>query len=594
MSHEVLVVGVLLVALVLFVWGRWRYDLVAVAALLALTLSGAVPAADAFLGFGHAAVVSVAAVLVISRGLQNSGVVDMIARGVARVGKRPTAQVAALTGLVIVCSAFMNNVGALALLLPVAIRMARDAGHPPSILLMPLAFGSLLGGMMTLIGTPANIIIATFRGANGQAPFGMFDYAPVGVGVALAGWVFLTLGWRLIPRRQGPGSPEERFKIAEYMTELRVPEGCKLIGEPARAVVEAVDGDCVLAGIVRGKRRLSAPSGFELLREGDVLLVEAEAEKLKELAEQAGLELVGDYEFKPEDLREGDVGLHEAVVMPEARVVGRTVRNSGAGWRHGVNILAVAREGGRLKQRLSGITLRAGDVLLLQAREEALAEALRAMGCLPLAERGVRLGQPRRIVLCLGVFAAARAAAALHLAPVPVALVTAAAVLILLRIVTLDEAYGSIDWSVIVLLAAMIPVGQALETSGATARLANAVAGLGPLLGPAALLTLLVVVTMVLSDIVNNAAAAVLMAPVAFGVARGLEVSPDPLLMGVAVAASCAFLTPIGHQSNTLVLGPGGYRFGDYWRLGLPLQLIVLAVTIPLILVFWPLTPTAA
>ena len=368
------------------------------------------------------------------------------------------------------------------------------------------------------------------------------------------------------------------------MTELRVPEGCKLIGEPARAVVEAVDGDCVLAGIVRGKRRLSAPSGFELLREGDVLLVEAEAEKLKELAEQAGLELVGDYEFKPEDLREGDVGLHEAVVMPEARVAGRTVRNSGAGWRHGVNILAVAREGGRLKQRLSGITLRAGDVLLLQAREEALAEALRAMGCLPLAERGVRLGQPRRIVLCLGVFAAALAAAALHLAPVPVALVTAAAVLILLRIVTLDEAYGSIDWSVIVLLAAMIPVGQALETSGATARLANAVAGLGPLLGPAALLTLLVVVTMVLSDIVNNAAAAVLMAPVAFGVARGLEVSPDPLLMGVAVAASCAFLTPIGHQSNTLVLGPGGYRFGDYWRLGLPLQLIVLAVTIPLIL----------
>ncbi len=585
-----IVFGVLLGTLGLFVWGRWRYDLVALLALLAATAAGVVPPGEAFTGFAHPAVITVAAVLVISRGLANSGIVDALVGVLARVGQRVTVQLLALTSLVAVLSAFMNNVGALALLLPVGMRMARSAGRPPSALLMPLAFGSLLGGLMTLIGTPPNIIVASFRAESAGAPFGMFDFTAVGAGIALVGVLFVALlGWRLVPKRKGPVSREELFEIRDYLTEVRLPDEGEAVGKTLRELEQAVDGDFAVVGLVRGEERRPAPSSYERLAGGDVLLVVADSDTLTNLVDEVGLEMVGDVELGEEDLRSDEVSVTEAVVMPEGLMVSRSVAQLRLRRRYGVNLLAIARRGARLQQRLAEVRFRPGDVLLLQGKEDLLQEALERLGCLPLAERGLTLGQPRRMVLAGGLFAAALGVAAAGLLPVPVAFMAAAALMVLAGLIPLREVYASVDWPVIVLLAAMIPIGYALESTGGAGLVADGLLRVGARVPAFASLGLVFLGTMFLSDVVNNAAAAVLMAPIAARVALGLGVAVDPFLMAVAVSASCAFLTPIGHQSNTLVMVPGGYRFGDYWRMGLPLEIIIMAVGLPLIMVVWPL-----
>ncbi len=590
-SDQALVVTVLVATLGLFVWGRWRYDAVALLALLALVLVGIVPGEKAFAGFGHPAVVTVAAVLVVSRGLQNSGVVDVLARWLARAGSRPTAQVAASTGLVAALSAFMNNIGALALLMPVTIRVARGAGNRPSVLLMPLAFGSLLGGLVTLIGTPPNIVIATFRMETGAEPFGMFDFAPVGLGVMVAGVSFIALlGWRLIPHRDERPTDEALFEIENYLTEVRVPAGSQMVGRMVRDVGEAIEAEVVIVALVRGEERHPAPSSYERLRAGDVLLVEVDTEALQALVDQAGLESVGSVELPEEALGSDEIELAEAVVMPGSRVVGRTARELDLRRRHGLNLLAVARQGSQLLARLGSNPLRAGDVLLLQGPAGAMRDRLAFLGCLPLAERGLSFGRPPRVLLAVLIFGGALiVAAAFRLLPIQVAITGAALVMGLAGLVSMREAYDAIDWPVIVLLGAMIPVGQALDDTGGAQRMADALIHFGGDLPSWAILAVVLVVAMFLSDVVNNAAAAVLMAPIAISVAAGLDASADPFLMAVAVGSSAAFLTPIGHQSNILVMGPGGYRFSDYWRMGLPLEVIVAAVAVPLILLVWPL-----
>jgi di/tricarboxylate transporter len=554
-----------------------------------VVLTGVVPADKAFAGFGHAAVVAVAGVLVVSRGLRNSGAVDTIASLLGWVDHRPTLQVAALTSLVAFCSAFMNNVGALALLMPVAIQIARRGGHSPSLVLMPLAFGSLLGGMTTLIGTPPNIIIATVRAQAVGEPFRMFDFTPVGAGVAVAGVLFLSLaGWRLTPKRQGQASREELFHINEYTSEVRVPEGSKLVDNPLREVEAAVEGDVIVAGLIRNERRMPAPSMFEVVRPGDVLVIEANPKELKAVMDAGGLELVGS-EPGEKALGSEKVSLAEAVVLPSSIIEGQTPRSLDLRWRYGVNLLAVARQGSRVRDRLGDVRFTAGDVVLLQGDTERLRATMTTLGCLPLAQRDLQLGKPRRVLLAVGIFTAALAAAGLGLLPVQVAFVTAAALMVLARLLSVREVYDSIDWPVIILLGAMLPVGQALETTGGARLIADQILRAAGHIPPWATLALLLVGTMFLSDLVNNAAAAVLMAPIAIHVAQGVAASPDPFLMAVAIGASCAFLTPIGHQSNTLVMGPGGYRFGDYWRMGLLLEAIIAAVSIPLLLWFWPL-----
>ncbi|WP_449286137.1 SLC13 family permease [Marinobacter sp. PE14] len=601
-ASQAIVFSILGIALVLFVWNRIRFDLVALLALLAVSIAGIVPVDQLFDGFGHPAVVTVAAVLVISQGLVNGGVVDRLARLLGKVGHRPTLQVLMLTSVVALCSGFINNVGALALLMPVAIWMSREAGRSPSLLLMPLAFGSLLGGTMTLIGTPPNIIIASYRETGS---FGMFDFAPVGLAITLAGIGFITLvGWRLTPRRGKPDDGGKLFSVGDYVTELRVPEDSSHVGATLHGLLTRADAekDVVVLALIRDDKRSLAPSTFSVLRGDDLLLVEADTDALQDFLDSTGLELAnveeasseasGQDETEPEQpgeksLSEGDVRLIEAVITPESGLIGKTANRLNLREQNGLNIVAIARQGQRLQRRLGDIRFQAGDILLVQGEEETLRVTLQGLGCLPLAERGLRFGRERNSLLAGGLFIAAIALIVVGWLSPPVALVACAVVMVLSNVLSNQEAYRAIDWPVIVLLAAMIPVGQALETTGGAELIASWMLMVGSGGDAWVVVTIILTGTMLLSNVVNNAAAAILVAPIALSLSAQLGIAADAMLMAVAVGASCAFLTPVGHQSNALVMEPGGYRFGDYWRLGLPLSLLVALVAVPVILAVW-------
>ena len=587
MAEQVIIFLILFVTLALFIWGRYRYDIVALLALLAVALTGLLPAASVFSGFGHPAVITVAAVLIVSRALTNAGIADVMGRWVMSTGNRQFVHLAILFGFVTFASAFMNNVGALALLMPVAVRVARQSNYSPSRLLMPLAFGSLLGGMTTLIGTPPNIIVSTFRAEALGASYNFFDFTLVGMGIALTcGAVIILLARHLLPDRAGQSAAEDLFHIEEYLMEVRLPASSNLVGRPLSAV-SATGIDVLVAGLVRNKQREAAPSPLETLEAGDVLLVEMNSANLQQFLEATGAELEANPHLGKELLSSENVSLQEVVVGANSPLVGTTARDLNMRWRFGINLLAVAREGERLSQRLGNVVFRHGDILLLQIKGRSVTDTLREMGVLPLAYRALRLGMPRRLVTTGLIFAAAIAATALQLVPVEVAFMTAAVLMVMTGMLSLREAYDAVEWPIIVLLGAMIPVGIALEATGGAASIANLIVSLGDHFPVWATLGLLLVITMTLSDIVNNAATAVLMAPIAVGVAQGIGGPVDAFLMAVAIGSSCAFLTPIGHQSNTLVMGPGGYHFGDYWKLGLPVQILLLLVAVPLLLWVW-------
>jgi len=618
-SDQLTVFAVLAATLGLFVWNRWRYDIVALGALLVVTLAGIVPPEKAFMGLGHPAVITVAAVLVLSRGLLNGGVVDSMARHLTKVGDRPWVQVLTLTGIVALCSGFMNNVGALALFMPVAVWMSRQSGRSPSFLLMPLAFGSLLGGTLTLIGTPPNIIIAGYRRQVGEVPFGMFDFLPVGLAISISGVLLIALLWRLTPRRENPSGDQELFEISAYLTELQVPAGNKYADRTLHDLIVAggEEADVMVIALVRAGQHKRMPSTYEVLHEDDILLVEADSDSLKAFLDVTHLALAAEADSKAEAEqseqseqaenaaddesgkepdasksrkdRHGERALAEAIVTAGSSLVGTTATGLALRERHGVNVLAVARQGQRLQQRLGKIRFAAGDILLLQAREDQLQATLSELGCLPLASRGLRITAPRQALLAISIFAVALGLIALGIVPAAIALVGAAMAMILTGLVPTGDIYKSIDMSIIVLIAAMLPIGEALESTGGSRLIADALLEVGQAAPPAATIAILMAGVMLLTNVVNNAAAAVLAAPVAISLAQGMNASADPLLMAVAIGSSCAFLTPIGHQSNTLVMAPGGYHFGDYWRLGLPLSILVVLVAVPVILWVWPL-----
>jgi len=580
--------------LILFIWGRWRYDLIAFTALLAAVVIGLVEPMQAFAGFGHPAVVTVAAVLIISRALSNSGLIDLLAKGLDPAAERGQSQHIGFIGTVAaLLSAFINNVGALALLMPVALKSAAKSGRTPGFILMPLAFASILGGTITLIGTPPNIIIANYRASTGGEAFSMFDFTPVGAVVALAGLLFIAfLGWRLIPAaRRAKQADDSLFEIEAYVTELRVPEDSPLLGKGRRQIEREFEKhEVALVGLIREHQHIHSATWRGRLSSADILVLEAAPEGIDKLVSTYGLEMVGSGAEVSDDLKFDEVALVEAVVSPAGMIENRTASGIRLRGRFGVNLLAVSRQGRPIKTRLHTMRLRAGDVLLLQGPVDQMPTILGDIGCLPLAERGLRIGRPERAWLSLAVFVAAIICMSLGLIAAPIALGLAAMAMLFLNVASLREAYDSINWPVIILLGAMIPIGGALESSGATDLITASILSVGDGLSPIVVMTILLIVTMTLSDIVNNAATAVIMAPIAYGLAERLQVNADAFLMAVAIGASCAFLTPIGHQNNTLVLGPGGYRFGDYWRMGLPLEILVTAVSIPMILWIWPLT----
>ena len=635
---QILVLTILLATVGMFLWGRWRHDMVAVMALLACVLAGLLEPAAAFAGFGHPAVITVACVLVLSRALQTSGAVDALSRRLLPSGAGLAASLAALVAMGALLSGFMNNVGAMALLMPVAMQLAARLELPPGRVLMPLAFGTILGGMTTLIGTPPNLIVSGFRAQQGAGAFGMFDFAPIGLAVALAGGLFIVLlGWRLVPAREKAST--EGFETGAYVTEVRVGRESKAAGMFLREIEARLDdAGAQVIGLVRNEVRMTAPQSGRKVHAGDILVIEADVEALPEVLSGLGLELEEagssnedeqagsaaatadaegdearavqpasakkgkkqadgrDEEAPPEAARDSDkpspdneIVLMELVVRPEASLINRSARDLALRTRYGLNLLAVSREGTRAKARLRTLKLKAGDLLLMQGPVEALNEFAADHGCVPLAERELWIPDRRKAWTAGVIMAAAVAAAALGLLPAAIAFALGVLASMALRTVALRSVYESIDWPVIVLLAALIPVAGAMEASGAASLVArvlledvargNAVVALATLL----------IVTMFLSDVMNNAATAAVMCPIAIGTANALGASADPFLMAVAIGASCAFLTPIGHQNNTLILGPGGLRFGDYWRLGLPLEVLVAAVAIPMLLLVWPL-----
>jgi len=576
----------------LLLWGKYRYDLVAFAALMAAVVLGVVDAKHAFDGFGHPATLVVALVLVVSAGLVRSGAVFLITRTLVDASRSLGAHIALMGAIGGVLSAFMNNVAALALLMPVDIQTARKAGRAPGLSLMPLSFATILGGMVTLIGTPPNIIIASIRGDALGEPFRMFDFAPVGGVTAIAGLVFVALiGWRLIPQPEvAQNGSDPMGDHGQYIAELTIPEGSKLIGKRVKELDdEAAKNDVAILGIVRdGKRRYGTQRNTEL-KPQDALVLEARPEALDEF--RAALSLDFAESSRQEKLTAEGAGLSKIeVVVPEtARITGKTAQAIGLNWRQRSVLMGISRGGKRISKQVRKTVVHPGDILLLLVPAGAEADVTEWLGCLPLAERGLAVTQDRKVWWAIGMFTAAVLAASIGLVYLPVALGLVVVGYVLTRIVPLSELYNHIEWPVVVLLGSMIPLGAALETSGGTELIAGGLVNLTQGLPAWAVLTVLMIVTMTLSDVLNNTATTIVAAPVGIQMAQALDKNPDPFLMAVAVAASCAFLTPIGHKNNTLILGPGAYRFGDYWRMGLPLEVLVVAVSIPAILVFWPL-----
>lgn len=615
-ADQWLIIGILLATAALFFWSRWRHDLVAIGALLSCIITGLVPFSDAFAGFGHPAVITVACILILSAALQNSGAVDWMTRKLLPVKSGPVLSITALICLAAILSGFMNNVGALAILIPVALQIAARLEMPPGQILMPLAFGSILGGMTTLIGTPPNLIVSGIRAETTELGyFSMFDFTPVGMAVAAFGILFISvLGWRLVPARKQ--TSYESFDISAYLTEARVTQDSKAAGMRLYEIDSVLDAiDAQVVGLVRNDVQVTPASLNRKVYADDILIIEAEAEPLAKALSSLGLVLeqakTGDdkaadnnkmdkeqpaVDHKAELERESknqpssaEIILAEYVVLPASLLVDRSAKAIQLRTRYGVNLLALSRKGRRSMARLRAIHFKAGDVLLLQGPPDAIAEFAENTDCVPVAERTLRIPDKRKALSGGLIMVLSITAIVFGLLPPAIAFMCGVLAVTVLQIIPLRSVYQVIDWPVIVLLAALIPVAGAMQDTGAADLIAYAL--LENLAQGHAIIALglILIVTMTLSDLMNNAATAAVMCPIALGTADHLSVNPDAFLMAVAVGASCAFLTPVGHQNSTLILGPGGFRFSDYWRLGLPLEILVVVVSIPMLIWVWPL-----
>ncbi len=584
-------IAIIAAMLVLFMTDRLRYDLVAALALLAAVSTGVVPADRAFSGFSNPVIIIIASVLIVGRAIASSGIIDNALRRVlVSVGSR-TVEVALLTCCVTFLSAFIKNVGTLAIFIPVATQIARRRGQPLSLYLMPMAFGSLIGGTMTQVGTSPNLLISAVRQQLGQPPFQMFDFLPVGLPLSCVAVALLSFGWWLLPRdRKGSPPPEEQFSIEHYTTELQLPEQSRIIGRTVGELEEMATGDLAVVAVIRRGRRRFVPTRHFELAEGDVVAVQADPTVVKNLVEAGGLAIVGAKTLDARDKsKDDDIDIVEAVILPDSPLVGRTSRGIHLRRLHEVNLFAVRRAGQRLEQRLASVRFQAGDVVILQGWRNALPDALAELGCLPLADRGLALGHGRKGWISILILAIAMVLVATRLLPVDVAFFACAVFVVLLRQLSLKEVYEAVDWPVIVMLGALIPVGEALEHTKATDLLAGLLGQGAGQLPPSLAVAMILVVAMLVTPLMHHAAAVLVMGPVAAATAATLGFKADAFLMAVALGASCDFLTPIGHQNNTLVMGLAGYRFGDFWRLGLPLSIMVVVLGTPLIIWAWPL-----
>ena len=578
--------------LVLFVTDRLRYDLVAAIALSAAVLTGVVPAKKAFEGFSNSVIVIIASVLVISRAVAVSGVIDHAMRRLLRVLNSTTLQIATLTAAVSFMSAFVKNVGALGVFMPVAIQAAERRDRPVSRYLMPLAFGSLVGGTITQIGTSPNLLISAVRQQVVGQPYHLFDFTPVGLPLTCAAVAFLSFGWRLLPtNRRGQPTPEKRFAIEDYTSEALLPQESPLVGKTVAELEALADDEVTVAGIIREQSRHYVPRRNWSLYAGDILVLEGDPTSLQPLVDQAKLKLLGAEEIaalKPHD-KDDELETVEAVIAPDSLLIGNTPQDLHLRQDFEVNLLALSRAEERTTTRLGSSRFAPSDILVLQGRQRQLSRALSELGLIPLAERNLALGRPRGRWLPLLILLAAMFAMAMGAVEVEVGFFVAATLIVLLRLITAREAYNAVEWPIIVMLGCLIPVGEALNDTGAAKLMADGLTVLATHLPDYLAVGLIMVVSMLVTPLLHHAAAVLLMGPVAAAVAKNLGLGVDPFLMAVAFGAASDFLTPIGHQNSTLVMGPGGYQFSDYWRLGLPLSILVAVFGTWLILLAWPL-----
>lgn len=582
--------AVLAGTMLLFVWGRLRYDMVAALALLVAVAVGIVPPEKAFEGFSDDIVIIVASALVVSGAVARSGIMEVALQSLSPYVRSVWMQVVVLVGAVTVLSAFVKNIGALAMLIPVAFQMARRGGNSPSSTLMPMSFGALLGGLVTLVGTSPNIIVSRVRGEMTGVPFGMFDFAPVGAVIASVGVGFLVFGHRLLPKgRKGAASMEEALDIKDYTTEALVTAETTLLGSSIADIHRLADNEVKVTTVIRGEDRRSSPLPDMRLRENDTLVLEGEPAALERIIARADLKLTR--QDRPPSAGESmdEIGVVEAIVGPDSPLVGQSAQRADLFSRFGVNLIAVSRSGQRFTERLRTIALRTGDVIVLQGNLTRLPDTLKSLSCLPLAERRLRLGNVRRGFVPLLILGAAMTMTAFGIVPVAIGFFGAAVLMILSGAMPLREAYATVEWPILIMLGSLIPVSDALRTTGGTELVAAWLTQIGSGLPPAGMIALVMIAAMAVTPFLNNAATVLVMAPIAATFAGDLGLRPDAFLMAVAIGSACDFLTPIGHQCNTLVMGPGGYRFGDYWRLGLPLSIIVIVVGVPMVLLVWPL-----
>jgi len=590
-TPQILAFAILAAMMALFVWGRLRYDMVAVVALLACLFTGIVPYDKAFSGFSDDIIVIVGSALIVSAAVARSGVIEVALRPIAPWLTTPTVQVFVLTAVVTALSGFVKNIGALAMMMPVAFQLARKTGTPPSAMLMPMAFGSLLGGIVTLVGTSPNIIVSRVRQEVLGEPFQMFDFTPVGVFLAVGGVAFLAFGWRLLPERKGAASMNAAFNLEGYTTEVSVPENSEFAGKTVKDLEALSDNEVEVLAILRRRQRNSSPSGGVKLRGGDIIILQGEPKALERIVGAAKLRLVRDEVSKETDTPSDDIGVIEGIVTPESPLVDNTPARMRLYDYFQVNLLAVSRAGKRIAHQLRSVRFQPGDVIVLRGDLKKMPESLGQLRVLPLAERGLSLGRGRRGLIPIATLAIAMLLVAVNVLPIAVAFFTAAAVIILLKSISLREAYDAVEWPILIMLGALIPVSDALRTTGGTDVIAGWLTMASGALPPLGTLTLIMVAALAVTPFLNNAATVLVMGPIAATFAKNLGLAADPFLMAVAIGAACDFLTPIGHQSNTLVMGAGGYRFSDYWKLGLPLSVYVVIAGVPLIALFWPLVP---
>ena len=591
--QQILAFAVIAGTMALFVWGRLRYDLVAGVALLVAVLIGVVPADKAFSGFSDEIVVIVAGALIVSAAVARSGIIEVALQPIAPHVTSPRVQILVLVGAVALLSAFVKNIGALAMMIPIALQMAKRSNRSPSMLLMPMAFGSLLGGTMTLIGTSPNIIVSRLREQILGEPFGMFDFTPVGLGLSAAGVLFLVLGYRLLPKdRQASPSLGEAIDIRDYVTEARVKEDSEIAGQTVSELRKQADQEVMVTAVVRDEQT-AAPLPDMKLQPNDIVLLQGEPAALERAVARSDLELEGESRASRTEAKNeqnDEIGVIEAVIGPNSLLIGQAAGRIALHERFNVNLLAVSRSGQRFTERLRDIELRSGDVIVLQGVLAHMPAQLRALGCLPLAARQLRLGSVRRGLIPIAVLIAAMVLAGTGTLSVGIAFFGAGVLTILLGSLTLREAYETVEWPILVMLGALIPVSEAIRTTGGSDVIAGALSGVAHALPAYGAVALMLLAAMMITPFLNNAATVLVMAPIAASFAQKLGYQPDAFLMAVAIGAACDFLTPIGHQCNTLVMGPGGYRFGDYARLGAPLSLLILLLGVPLIMIVWPLS----